>query len=263
MKCTNHKFIGMLYVKGENDMSKENEALKSDEVEYDPDASQETWNECYKKIYTSSKWGFWGMFNYDNLKRYCGKVCRFYAPIIINKKYPQFNKYTKFEMSGDTDFNFGKSKGNTPKYEAFEKLLRRDYQGEKLTDHLKKLDQCFDRYHKFENFSFMPITGSLQLIKGACQYDRLDMFVYKLSIYYETDTLNPKYRNREALETYLNLFDGIYDYCEKIYMINSKEFVNEIIAQGKELIDSGARVVRYMELAEKFWDNKKQTLKYA
>jgi len=250
-------------------MSKENEALKSGEVEYDPDASQETWNECYKKIYKANNWDFWSVFNYDNLKIDYGKVCRFYAPIIINNKYPQFNKYPKFKMSGETDFNFGKFKGNRQKYEEFEKLLRRDYQGEKLTDYLNKLKECFNRYHKFENFSFMPMTGGLQLVKGACKYDRLDMFVYKLSRYYATEGKDKFILsrasdcNKEALETYLNLFDGIYDYCEKIYMINSKEFVNEIIEQGKESIDSGARVVRYMKLAEKFWDNKIQTLKNA
>ena len=254
----------MLYVKGENGMSKENKTSKVVEAKYDPDASQETWNECYKKIYKANNWDFWSVFNYENLKRTYNKVRRFYAPIIINKKYPQFNKYPKFKISGETDFNFGKSKGNRQKYEEFEKLLRRDYQGDELKDHLKKLDECFNRYQKLENFSFMPITGSLQLIKGACQYDRLDVIVYKLSIYYETGILtHTKYRNREALETYLNLFDGIYDYCEIIYMINSKEFVNKIIAQGKESIDSGERVVRYMKLAEEFWDNKKQTLKYA
>lgn len=247
-------------------MSKENKTSKVVEAKYDPDASQETWNECYKKTYTSSKWDFWGKLNFNTLKK---KGIRYYSPIIISKKYPQFNQYPKFKMSGDTDFNFGKSKGNRPKYEAFEKLLRRDYQGEKLTDHLKKLDQCFNRYHNFENFSFMPMTGGLQQVKGACKYDRLDMFVYKLSKYYATEGKDKfilsraSDRNREALETYLDLFEGIHDYCEKIYMINSKEFVNKIIEQGKESIDSGERVVRYMKLAEEFWDNKKQTLKNA
>lgn len=243
-------------------MTKESESLKFVEAEYDPDASQETWDECYKKIYKVSNWEFWGMFNYKNLKRTNNKVCRLYAPIIINNKYPQFNEYTYFKMSGDTDFNFGKSKGYRTKYEQFEKLLRRDYKGKELKVHLNTLEECFNRYHNSENFSFMPMTGGLQLIKGAGQYDRLDVIVYKLSIYYDTGILgNMKSRNRDALEIYLKLFDSIYDYCEKIYMINNKYFVNKIIAQGKETIDNGASVVRYMKLAEEFWDNKKLALK--
>ncbi len=33
-------------------------------------------------------------------------------------------------------------------------------------------------------------------------------------------------------------------------MINNKKFVNKIIAQGKEIIDDGANILRYMKLAE-------------
>lgn len=44
-------------------------------------------------------------------------------------------------------------------------------------------------------------------------------------------------------------------------MINSKEFVDKIVSQGKESINSGARVVRYIRLEEVFWYNKKAALK--
>lgn len=233
--------------------------LKVVERDYDYDASPEAWGE-YKKIYTPSRWAFWGKFNYGNLKR---KGIRIYAQVEINDLYTQFNQYPKFKMSGDTDFNFGKDKKAKKKYEQFETLLRRDYQGNELDVYLDELKRCYARYHKPENFSFMPMTGGLQLVKGACQYDRLDMFVYRLSEYYITkgndkSVLNrARPNNREALETYLKLFYCIYDYCAKIYMIYDKEFVDKIISQGKEPIDSGSSVVRYMKLAEEFWDYKK------
>lgn len=241
------------------------DTLKVVYSEYDYDASPEAWDE-YKKIYTPLRWDFWGKFNFNNLKK---QGIRIYAPIKINEKYAQFNQYPKFKMSGDTDFNFGKDKKSKKKYEQFKELLQRDYKGNELDDYLSKLDQCCNRYHEMENFSFMPITGGLQLVKGACQYDRLDMFVHRLNTYYETKGKDKfilsraRACNREALETYLKLFDSIYDYCSKIYMINSKDLVDKIIAQGEESIDSGTGVVRYMKLAEEFWDNKKQTLKNA
>ncbi|MDI9215607.1 hypothetical protein [Clostridium tertium] len=242
-------------------MSEKNKKTKSNNLEYDPDASLDTWENCYKKIYKDVNWDFWGKLNYENLKRTSNTFPRFYAPIIINEQYKQFNKFPNFKMSGDTDFNFGKFKGRKQKYEKFEKLLRRDYQKDELNYYLGMLERCYDRYHNIENFSFMPITGGLQLIKGAYEYDRPDVYVYELSKYYETGTLrNSVHRNKEALDAYLNLFDDIYDYCAKIYMIKNHEFVDKIIDQGKDSIDSGEKVVRYMELAEEFWNNKRIAL---
>lgn len=248
-------------------MTKEFKVLKPAEIEYDPDASLDTWDNCYKKIYKIDDWDFWGKFDYNNLKSTNNKFPRFYSSIIINGKYKQFNKYPKFKMSGDTDFNFGKFKGSKLKYEKFEELLKRDYKGEELNKYLDMLEQCYNSYHNKENFSFMPITGGLQLIKGNYEYDRPDVMIYKLSEYYKQGILsvltNSRYSNKEALETYLNLFNDIYDYCSKIYLIKDHKFVDKIIEQGKQSIDSGRKVVRYMELAEEFWGNKKRALNNA
>ncbi len=230
---------------------------------YDYDASPEAWDE-YKKIYSPSEWDFWGKFDFNNLKK---QGIRIYAPVKINEKYTQFNEYPKFKLSGDTDFNFGKNKKSKKKYEQFEELLRKDYQGNEVDVHLNELEKCHNRYHKQENFSLMPVTGGMQLVKGACQYDRLDKFIYKLSEYYRTNGKDKfilsraRSFNREALETYLELFDSIYNYCSKIYMINNTNFVNKMISQGNEDINSGSHVVRYMKLAEEFWDYKTKALK--
>lgn len=245
-------------------MVKEKETSKHFEPEYDQDASQETWNECYKKIYKASNWAFWGMFNYENLKRTYTKVRRFYALLAINEKYPEFNEYPAFKMSGDTDFNFGSNKKRNQKYEKFKKLLEDDLLINDSKCYLSKLEECNNRNYKLENFSFMPMTGSLQLIKQNCDNDRLDVFIYTLNKYYETGILDhARKRNKDALETYLKLFDDIYDYCSKIYMINSKDFVDKIILQGNEPINCAARVVEYIELAEEFWNIKKEALNNA
>ncbi len=245
-------------------MVKENKTSKYFEPEYDQDASQNTWDECYKKIYKANNWDFWSMCDYENLKETYNKVHRIYALIIINARFPQFNQYPAFKMSGDTDFNFGSGKNRNQKHEKFKKLLEADYHGNDSKGYLAKLEECNNRNYKLENFSFMPMTGSLQLIKQNCDNDRFDVFIYTLNKYYTTGILDhARKRNKEALETYLELFDDIYDYCYKIYMINSKEFVNKIILQGQEPINCAARVVEYMELAEKFWNIKKEALNNA
>ena len=60
-------------------MSAGNKTLKSLQVEYDPDASQLAWDECYKKIYNANNWDFWSSFNYENLKKTYNKVRRLYS----------------------------------------------------------------------------------------------------------------------------------------------------------------------------------------
>ncbi|HIG0361888.1 TPA: hypothetical protein ACX96Z_003537 [Clostridium sporogenes] len=167
-------------------------------------------------------------------------------------------------MSGDTDFNFGSAKNRNQKYEKFKGLLERDYHINDSKGYLDKLKECNNKNYELENFSFMPMTGSLQLIKQNCDNDRFDVFIYTLKKYYETGILDHvRKRNKEALETYLKLFDDIYDYCSKIYMINSKEFVNKIILQGKKPMNCGVRVVEYMNIAEEFWNIKKEALSNA
>lgn len=71
------EFVAILDVKGENNMSKKNETSKFVALEYDHDASLKTWNECYKKIYNENVWDFWGMFDYENLKKLIIKLVDF------------------------------------------------------------------------------------------------------------------------------------------------------------------------------------------
>lgn len=81
----------------------------------------------------------------------------------------------------------------------------------------------------------------------------------KLDQYFERNSdavVSQAGRNREFLEKYLHSFRDIYDYCEKIYFIDSKEFVDEIIRQGALPISEYKDVIRYMDLADEFWRRK-------
>lgn len=63
-------------------------------------------------------------------------------------------------------------------------------------------------------------------------------------------------KNKEVLESYLSLFNNIYDYCEKIYKMD-ETIVNRFLESGeKEDFKTGGDVVEYMQLAEDYWKNK-------
>ena len=82
-------------------------------------------------------------------------------------------------MAGDCDFNF-----NAKKIELYRKLLS-DKENDLLTE-------CANMHHCLYNFSFMPITGNMQGVKGNDKNDRFDKFVYLLSIFYDQASYEDK-----------------------------------------------------------------------
>lgn len=239
---------------------------------YDNDACQQVWKWYYKKIYTKKNWSFWRLLE-DKLY---SNGNRFYA--LINGEYNQ-TKFNDFRMSGDTDFNFSKRK-----CEQFSKLIDND---KGLTvdirrNYMKKLRQCNARYHTYENFSFMPITGHLQLKKRDCGGDRFDEFLYELSQYYKNgsnrdDTIfrranwmgsKGQFNETGELKNYLDLFkgnEGIYDYCKEVYLIQDSEFIKKIIYCGEDHRRKKNNKIKmdakdldaYMNLAIEYWDMRK------
>lgn len=116
----------------------------------------------------------------------------------------------------------------------------------------------------------MPITGGMNNKKGILRcnneehyaYDRFDLFIYELNQYYtkKASRIFSRY-NKEALTWYLELFKNIYEYCEKVYMIDDKEFVDNIISSGSSAINNREKAIKYMELAKKYWEIKSDKLK--
>lgn len=230
------------------------------ELEYD--ISDEVWH-VYQKVYIKDKWSFWGKID---MSHPIFKKARRYAYIDTTiDDYIEFNEHKSFSMSGETDFNFHKNSNGQAQYNVYLKYLKRDFKGEELLHYIDALNRCKENYHSIQNCSLMPCKGNLQGVKGAIGKDRLDTFVYILSLYYSQEKIEivlnkSSYENCESLRLYLNQFKDIYDYCQKIYFI-SQSLTDQLIENGKKAITSGKDVVTYMELANQFWQEKAQYYK--
>ena len=179
-------------------------------------------------------------------------------------------KGTKFEISennefiaatnrlgGDCDFNF-----NNKKFSLFLEIIESDSiasQREK-NNAIKQLSKCRDMHHTLLNFSLMQSIGNMQKFKGSNQYDRLDTFVYELDKYYQGVSNSilqySSPRNKPSLILFLNDFKDIYEYCATFYFIKEETFIDEIIKQGSMPIRNVIELMRYMDLAEKYWAKK-------
>lgn len=234
---------------------------------HDKDSSLDVWENLYKKIYKNQK-PFSGCFNFNVLKDtgtgtrkndYLDK--RWY--IMLHKNIELYKEFPQFKIAGDCDFNFNESKV---------KLFK------KIVGNHELLDVCSHNHHELWNFSFMPITGAMNNTKGiklraeenderdSWCLDRLDVFLMKLNLYYQNgDTSILSYRegNRKALIWYLSLFKDVYDYCEKVYLITNKKFVDKMIISGSKVITKKTpqNALAYMALALEYWELKKQALR--
>ena len=209
------------------------------------------------------------------------KKCRQFEcrPLICSKDCykPETKEGCVFHLGGDCDFNF-----NQKKKKLFEKFLQDDEIGKAL------LELCLERHHSLANFSIIPTTGGLQCVKGSkecgCEgLDRFDRFLTILNKYYldkgkdailgievigrkleeipicipnggvKVENLNCRTCNIPCLEAFLDSFDGIYDYCEKIYFISNKGLVNYLVKSGAEPIKNKEDVIAYMHLALHYW----------
>ena len=208
-----------------------------------------------------------------------------------NSKYPYVNRYywlsgeatydeksseysgEDANLSGDCDFNFNESKCR-----IFEHMVKEEY---KYCSRMQKyaldlLEECKNMHHSLLNFSLMQTKGNMQGFKGSClnngvyaSLDRADTLVSYLASYYQLqerqkDTsyiLVNAGANKKTLKNYLDSFDGIYNYCHKIYFIDDRAFVDKMIKEGCLCIKTGHHVIRYMLLALEFWDKKEFRVK--
>lgn len=236
--------------------------MDKQKMDFEYDVSDEVWD-VYKKVYNKEKWSFWRKVD---LQHPTYKKNRRYAYIdTTTNDYIEFNEHKTFAMSGETDFNFHKNGNGQAQYNIYIKYLKRDFKDQELIKYIHALNKCKNNHHSIQNCSLMPCKGNLQGIKGSIGKDRLDTFVYVLSLYYSEEkveiVLNKStYENCESLRLYLNQFIDIYDYCEKVYFI-SRSLTYKLLENGKKAITSGKDVVTYIELANQFWQEKAEYYK--
>lgn len=274
----------------ENKEIKEDKKWYGKEIKFEPDSSPEAWNH-YKKYYLAK---FGEDYNFDkkvyynhysacNLRRgYYNKTEQWFnyvnLPLADTSRFNRLyilEKSAKIEkndnkeyiepamrLSGECDFNF-----NDKKYKLFENIIKTDLDVCKIEYAINKLKKCKEKHHTLVNFSLMQSVGNMQGFKGSNRFDRFDTFVNELSQYYSGLNVNvlsaSSDQNKFALVSYLNnSFDDVYDYCKSIYFISSKEFVDKIISQGSMPIITCDDVVRYMNLAEEYWNLKEEYFKH-
>lgn len=226
------------------------------DLDHDPDSSRDTWEKLFQVIYGEKFGQYLDIFNIEDTETSTPK--RWYAKINKNKCSELRKEYNKFKMAGDCDFNF-----NAKKIELYREVLN----GEESN----LLAECANMHHNLYNFSFMPITGNMQNVKGSDKYDRFDRFIYLLSIYYsqtsdenrqECQVLSHATKNNKpALMNYLSRFNSVFEYCREIYFID-ESFVKKLITNYQnDIQDEKKAVIQYMNLAKEYWGIRKSSFK--
>lgn len=270
---------------------KPNQQWQGQMIHFDPDASPEAWAH-YQIYYADSFWDdytiasptfFTNVFNvkipkvtrgewneqtgkwYNYVNHHGVRNNRLFAismpdDVVISKTNGKTFYSARLRLSGETDFNF-----NMRQFHFLNSLLLMDEGKVERDEYLSLLKKCSEMHHTLANFSLMQSMGNLQRFKGSRCNDRLDQFIYYLHTYYETDenergnreiATNASDANRPYLQSYLNRFKDIYDYCEKVYFISDKKFVERLIENGALPIRTANDGIRYMQLAITFWEKK-------
>lgn len=226
---------------------------------HDCDSSWDVWDKLYDIVYKNT---FDYLFDFNNKsdKETSNKCKRLYITFDREKQPELVARFPKFKMAGDCIFNF-----NETKVELFSDLM--------AGKESELLSKCASNHHSLLNFSFMPITGGLNCTKGIirCEnggerksFDRPDVLIAELEKYYSgKPTRLFRRANKEALQWYLNIFEGqgINGYCEKIYLMDDKEMKRRFIDFSQKPICDFESAVEYMKLACDYWKMKENKLR--
>ncbi len=260
----------------------QNYGEKERQVNFEPDSSPCAW-EHYINVYGARKSKIIEQYNFNALFFYYynndGNNI-YYSNQIKSEKNRLFAMHNGTEyfikndvkcckparrLGGECDFNFNndKEKGEYNKYKIFCDIIKNDgaASSQEKERAIEQLKRCKEMHHTLLNFSLIEGMGDMQGFKGTNRFDRLDAFVCKLDRYFSGLSNDVIFAasgpNKNYLISYLNSFTDIYDYCNEIYFIDDKDFIDKIIEEGQMPIETCKDVVRYMNLAEEFWARKK------
>lgn len=207
------------------------------------------WRKDMKKVHydnSAESWVFYQLI-YDDL---------------TNKKMFKSGS-NSIAMSGDICFNF-----NDIKTKNFKEIILSD---KSIDDKVKNklyvlIDKCRDYHHAPCNISILPKTGGINNTKQSIGNDRLDSFIWALSLYYQgfktlikDNGSSPKmaFENRKALDSFLTSFsEGPQQFCKKIYQIDDYNFICQMKESGGKSVDTCRRVFEYIQLAITFWEKR-------
>ncbi len=264
------------------------------QLKYDPDSSPEAW-ELFRKIYSDKDFvkgydldnlSFFEYVCVDKKYLYANAPLSYYNRLfaLTTGTQPVYEKsgvayYNAIErLSGDTIFNF-----NARKYST---LLRLAFSTSKNDDEFSEIKDellwCSTQHHSLYNFSLMQTMGNLQGYKQkglksiSNSYENLDRFdtlVYLLFCYYTCDpreTLSSYCKpsknrsNGEFLIRFLEKFrttcndvdTSIYNFCQQVYLIDDRDFVDKLIKNGSKPIKDCNDIRTYIKTAKTYWEMK-------
>ena len=228
--------------------------IKEKQYNYDKDASYDTWEYLYKKVYSKIDI-FKNNFDFDKPSISGNKYKRImikakedsqlkknYKDLLQKKGVPIDKMKCEFLVSGDTDFNIE--------------------------------EEC----HRFDNYSLMPVTGSLNNEKGRTNGEVEDIFpiyIQKLPELIDNPTsYNGGYKEELkehaknivicARQAYWSLFgNNIETYFLNTYLygVNNKD---EIYKEAMELFQELLKYEKDKDetkIANDFWNIRRQILK--
>lgn len=261
-------------------------------IYYDPDSSPETWKKVYKKLYGNSK-KLNNIFDFKDFEKLSikqtnkdKKTAISFIRLLAEAKN-NINKCATYTIGGDTDFNFNFG-SNLEEY-----CLKNNINNETK----QRIKKMLNKKYCYNNFSLMLTTGGIngnfQGIKsGSIKFKVTDNICVFINLLYEKFykyDINSKYRKEDNIIfkdakpgvykdvikneqgkidvklnmcSYLNEFTDIYDYCDEIYKIKDKKFVDKIIEfANKKYDDYNVGINEFFEIIEKMWEYKEKYLK--
>ena len=215
---------------------------------YDPDSSEWAWNNLYNQTYRNLD--YWKKLSKE-MKQ--GKYKR--ASFL-------YNDSDEIQIGGDVIFNFSDGYGR-----SFRNLLGNQFNEEEYNK----------MHYSVLNFSFMPVTGGLNLNKANGGYcDRVDRLIFYVDKYIQSKKIegnpimNIRGNNRitiHKLSKYLSTFDTIEEFCNVYYLLDmkSRDLIHEIIDSGEEFVNnneipSAENCKRYLKIARDFWKYRNKIL---
>ena len=67
--------------------------------------------------------------------------------------------------------------------------------------------------------------------------------------------------NPTAIDWWFSNFKDVYDYCESVYLIHDKKFVDKLLEHSRKPLNSKDNIISYMNLALEYWDMKTKVLR--
>lgn len=247
---------------------KEPQSFKGEEGVFDPDSSPEAW---------------------DYFKVFSGEI----KDLNWNGKRLIWERKT-IDIAGDCSFNFNDKKMESfkNKMESFEEMKLEDLQ--KKLEVCQKMHHNLLNFDLIPVTGGMNnLKGNLKYGQenkilvhdlgrpSENMHDRLDTFVtfidYSLKKRNELKqnipcikeigeffsnsifTTSLKGENFGVLYDFMDNYENVYTYCKKFYNIDSKSFIDKLVASGKKPIKDAESLNDYMDLAIDYWILKGET----